>query len=233
MMRRPTLAASALVLAAASVFADEAPPPKSPPSGESFLALGLEGGYFHWNPTESATAVLGSASGFMFGGEVRFAFKNGIYAAAGGRHFSKDGQRVFVAAPGSPVFPLGFPLQVSLTPFDFVAGYRFGGHRWKSGARLVPYLGVGLEVASYNESSVVAGETEQSSQTKAGAEFLGGLEYFRRPWSFGVELAYSTVSGAIGVGGVSQVFGETNIGGFRVMAKVGYSFMLGAPPGHP
>ena len=38
------------------------------------------------------------------------------------------------------------------------------------------------------------------------------------------EVAYALVPNAIGVGGVSKIYGEDDIGGFRVVGRVGYRF---------
>jgi hypothetical protein len=46
----------------------------------------------------------------------------------------------------------------------------------------------------------------------------------------GAELGYSTVSGVVGLGGVSQVYGEDDIGGFHVVGKVAVAFGIGGTP---
>jgi opacity protein-like surface antigen len=226
-MNDPRLLVAAALLLAGSP-AKAAPPAKGTPQppGESSFTLSLEAGYFHINASDSAHAVLGSAGGFMLGGDVRYVFARHFFAGAGVRHFGKDGERVFVADAGGPVFPLGLPLHLSLTPVDFVVGYRFGGGKpgRNKGQGLVPYFGAGLELARYHETSDIAGLTEESNETKAGVQFLAGLEHHRRPLVFALEAAYSIVPNAIGVGGVSQIFDEKDIGGFRVMGRVGYRF---------
>ena len=46
----------------------------------------------------------------------------------------------------------------------------------------------------------------------------------------GVELGYSTVSSAVGLAGVSKVYGEDDIGGFHAVGKVIVAFDLGGKP---
>ena len=208
---RVLLASAALALAASSAHA------------QSF-GIDAEVGYRTLSATKSADAVFGSSSGLTVGGSAQYAFKKGIFVRGGYRHFGKDGERVFVADATSPAFPLGFPLKASINSVDVVGGWRFrlGG---KKPSPLVPYLGAGLELASYKEESTVAGLVEKNDQSKTGFQFLGGLEYK----GFGklvlaAEVAYAIVPNALGVGGVSKVYGEDDIGGFRVVGRVGYRF---------
>ena len=174
--------------------------------------------------SRSADAVFGSSSGLTLGGSAQYAFKKGLFVRGGYRHFGKDGEKVFVADATSPAFPLGFPLTVSINSIDVLAGWRFklGGQK---PSPFVPYLGVGVELASYKEQSTVADLVETNDQSKTGFQFLGGLEYK----GFGkvvlaAEVAYAIVPNTIGVGGVSKVYGEDDIGGLRVVGRLGYRF---------
>ena len=208
---RALLASAILVLAARSAHA------------QSFGIDG-EAGYRTLSASKSADAVFGSSSGLTLGGSAQYAFKKGLFVRGGFRHFAKEGEKVFVADATSPAFPLGFPLKASINSIDLVAGWRFklGG---KKPSPFVPYLGAGLEFASYKEESTVAELVEKNDQSKTGFQFLGGLEYkgFGK-LVLGAEVAYALVPNALGVGGVSKVYGEDDIGGFRVVGRVGYRF---------
>ncbi len=191
--------------------------------GQSFGG-DVEAGYRTLLASKSADAVFGSSGGFTLGGAGQYVFKKGIFARAGFRHLAKEGEKVFLQDATSPAFPLGFPLKARINSIDLVGGWRFklGG---KKPSPFVPYVGVGLEIASYKEESTVAGLVETNDQTKTGFQFLGGLEYK----GFGkvvlaAEVAYALVPNAIGVGGVSQIYGEDDIGGFRIMGRAGYRF---------
>ena len=208
---RTLLATIALVLAAPCARA------------QSF-GIDAEAGYRTLSASKSADAVFGSSSGLTLGGSAQYAFKKGLFVRGGYRHFGKDGEKVFVADATSPAFPLGFPLKVSINSIDVLAGWRFklGG---KKPSPFVPYLGVGVELASYKEESTVAELVETNDQSKTGFQFLGGLEYK----GFGkvvlaAEVAYAIVPNTIGVGGVSKVYGEDDIGGLRVVGRLGYRF---------
>ena len=208
---RTLLATIALVLAAPCARA------------QSF-GIDAEAGYRTLSASKSADAVFGSSSGLTLGGSAQYAFKKGLFVRGGYRHFGKDGEKVFVADATSPAFPLGFPLKVSINSIDVLAGWRFklGG---KKPSPFVPYLGVGVELASYKEESTVAELVETNDQSKTGFQFLGGLEYK----GFGkvvlaAEVAYAIVPNTIGVGGVSKIYGEDDIGGLRVVGRLGYRF---------
>ena len=208
---RVLLVASTLALAAPAAYS------------QSF-GIDVEAGYRTLSATKSADAVFGSSGGLTLGGSAQYAFKKGLFLRGGFRHFGKEGEKVFVADATSPAFPLGFPLKASIDSIDGIAGWRFqlGG---KKPSPFVPYLGVGVEFASYKEESTVAELVEKNDQSKAGFQFLGGLEYK----GFGklvlaAEVAYALVPNALGVGGVSKIYGEDDIGGLRVVGRVGYRF---------
>jgi len=176
-------------------------------------------GYFNFAAENSANAVLGSRGGVTFGGGARFAFDNGIFIAAGYRAFSRDGERVFVASPSSPVARLGFPLSVKVNPLLLTGGYRF-----RQGRLIVPYAGLGLNLTSFKEESEVAGERYSESRTKAGFHLLGGVEIGRGLVRFAGEVTWSTVPDAVGFGGVTEVYGENNLGGVTILGKIAVAF---------
>lgn len=186
------------------------------------VALSLEAGYFTLNAKDSAKAVFdGSGGGATFGGEVRYAFGSGFYVAGGGSYFKKDGERVFVAANGSPVFRLGHPLSVRIIPVYGTIGYRL-----RRSSSLVPYAGLGFGVALYREQSTVGGLTDSVSASKASGRAVAGVELGRGQVRIGAEVRYSRVPDAIGVGGVSKVYDEKDIGGLSLVGRI----VLG--PGH-
>jgi outer membrane protein W len=190
------------------------------PAAAQGFAINAQGGYFAMTASDSAQAVFGSSGGFTPGGALSYGFGKHLYVEAGARYFSKTGEKVFVAAPGDPVFKLGFPLQAHLTPIYGTLGYRFMGGK----SAFSPYLGAGGGVTSYHEESTVAGITTSESQSKASFHGLLGLEYGRGHLRFAVEGIYTAVPNAIGVGGVSKVYGEDDLGGFVALGKLIYSF---------
>jgi hypothetical protein len=185
------------------------------------LAVEAQVGYFDMAAQKSANAVFGSSSGATFGGAVRYNVWRGAFVSAGARSFSKDGERVFLASAGSPVQKLGFPVSLKLTPILLTAGYRF-----RHGRLIVPYAHVGAAITSYSETSDVAGESFDDEGSQTGFMGAAGVEAGRGLLRFGVELGYSNVSGAVGLGGVSKLYGEDEIGGFHVVGKLAVAFGL-------
>jgi opacity protein-like surface antigen len=200
------LAASVLALAPLSARAGE-------------IALEVHAGYFQMAAENTASALFDSRGGGTFGGAVRYTFWRGAYVSAGARTFSKEGERVFVAAPNAAVQKLGFPLKVTLTPIFLTAGYRF-----RDGKMIVPYVGIGGALTSYKEESEVAGESFDDDGSKAGFVGLAGVEVGRGTFRVGAEAGYTTVPDAVGLAGVSKVYGEDDLGGWHVVGKVIVAF---------
>jgi opacity protein-like surface antigen len=169
----------------------------------------------------TASAVFGSRGAETFGAAARYTFGPGIFVSAGFRRFSRDGERVFLAAPNDPVYKLGFPLSIDVNPIFFNAGYRF-----HPGRLLVPYAGLGLNRTSYKETDQVVGEVATDSRTKTGFQLLFGIEVGRGFFRLGGEATWSTVSDSVGILGVSNVYNENDLGGWTYVGKVVIAFHL-------
>jgi len=192
------------------------------PAAAGELGIEAHGGYFAMSASNSARAVFdGSSGGGTFGGGARYVFGPGIFVAAGARTFSKTGERVFVANATSPVQKLGFPLEIRITPIFGTVGYRFF-----QGRKLVPYLGVGGGVTRFRETSDVAGDAREDSRSKGTFHALAGVEFGAGSFRVGAEGSWASAPDAVGVGGVSRVFNEDDLGGFSVVGKLVFSFEL-------
>jgi hypothetical protein len=178
-----------------------------------------QGGYFSMTASDSAKAVFDSSGGPTFGGGLSYGLGKHFYVEGAFRHFSKEGERVFLASPTGPIFKLGFPLKMRIRTIYGTVGYRYP--LGKSG--FVPYAGLGGGSASYREESTVASITETENRSKGSFHGLIGLEYGRGHVRLAAEGIYTTVSDAIGVGGVSKVYGEDDLGGFVAQAKLIFS----------
>lgn len=193
----------------------------SNPARAQRFGVELEGGYFGFSgATKSAKAVFdGASGGATLGGALRFVHRKGFYLTAGARTWSKDGERVFVASATGPVQRLGFPLSLRLVPITGTLGYRFRRTR-----AFVPYVGIGGGVTSLREDSDVTGDVRSESRTVG--TFLGeaGVEYGKGPFRFAIEGSYSTAPDGVGLGGVSKVYGEDDIGGWTVLGKLVFAF---------
>jgi hypothetical protein len=190
-----------------------------PPTHAGELAFEAHAGYYQLAAEKSASAVFGSRGGPTFGGAVRYTVWRGVFVSAGVRTFSKDGERVFVASPASPVQKLGFPLKVQLTPIVLEAGYRL-----RDAHLVVPYAAVGVSISKYKEESEVAGEAFNEDRTKAGLVGALGVEVGRGHFRLGAEVGYSSATDAVGIGGVSRVYGENDLGGLHAIGKAIFAF---------
>ena len=190
------------------------------PAAAADIGISGDAGYFDLtNARRSAQAVFGgTAGGFTGGGALRVGLGGGLFVAAGARYFERTGERVYVESAGAPVFRLGHPLKVRMVPVYGLVGYRFERRR---GLPLAPYVGIGGGVTTYHEEAEIGGLVEGVvDQTKGAGYGVLGVEYGRGAVRFGIELMYSTVPKAAGVGGVADVYGEDDIGGLSAVAKL-------------
>jgi hypothetical protein len=185
------------------------------------LELSAEGqiGYFRMAATSSAEATFGSADTLIYGGALRLTVWRGAFVSIGARTLARDGERVFVASPGSPVQKLGETLTMRTTIIVPALGYRF-----RDGNSIVPYVSVGLPVTAYRERSDVKGEKFDVDTSKLGFAGAAGIEIGRGVLRLGAEVGYTTAPNAIGSTGVTKVYGENDAGGFHAVGKVIVAF---------
>ena len=219
MARRVLVSCAAIAMLATpgQVFAQAKPRPR--PAAP--LSKGVEiGGYamfgrINFAAADSFDAILGESSGPIFGGGVRIS-QGGMFLDVGAWQFSADGERAFVA--GNTVFPLGIPIEVTVTPIEFSGGWRF---RIRKMPKLTPYAAGGWTLMRYQETSEFSSEDEDVDETFNGFHLFGGVEYKITRW-FGVagEASWTTVANALGDAGVSETFDETDLGGTTLRFKI-------------
>jgi hypothetical protein len=107
-------------------------------------------------------------------------------------------------------------------PVYGLVGYRYQRRR---GVPLVPYIGLGGGVTTYHEESEIGGLVEGVvDETKGAGYGVLGVEFGRSALRFGVELMYSLVPNAAGVGGVADIYDEDDIGGLTIVGKLAFVF---------
>jgi opacity protein-like surface antigen len=187
-------------------------------AGDSGFAIEGQAGYQDLTQAKnSAKAVFGGSSGgTVYGGGLRYVWRRGIFVSVWGRSFSKEGERVFVADASSPAFPLGHPLKVHMVPLQATIGFR----AIPRNSPFTPYAGVGAGVTKYHEESTVGGVTDTFDESKFSGHVLAGIEVGRSSFRLAAEGGYTFVPNAVGIGGVSKIYGETGIGGFWAVGKV-------------
>ena len=177
-------------------------------------------GAIGFTAADSFDAILGRTSAPILGGGVTVGLPlGGLFVNLGGWRFKDDGERVLVV--DREVFPLGIPVSITLAPVELSAGWRFRLRRRPS---LIPYVAAGLTSYGYKETSRFASAGEDIDDRFNGYHLLGGVEVKLRRW-LGVagEANWTTVPDAIGAGGASKAFGDTDLGGnsFRVKVTIG------------
>ena len=195
-------------------------PARRPPTRKPPVGLRAYGFYEFQSlaATESFKAVTGSSTthGFGAGFEVTNVFSK-VFVRATFAHASKDGDRVVVN--NGQIFNLGIPLTVGMTPIEIGGGWRSTADRR---GRYAAYFGGGVVFLNYSETMPGGTSDDNTSKTFAGFSFFGGFDRtFHKHLVAGVEVQYRGVPNAIGTAGVSQIYNETNLGGFAIRALFG------------
>lgn len=165
---------------------------------------------------DSFDAVVGSTSVTSFGAglQVTNVWRR-LFVEIGAERASLDGERVFV--DGSTVERLGIPVEITVAPLDVMAGWRFGSGR----SRFTPYAAAGLTSIGYSESSDFATDEENLDERATGFVLAAGVEArLRRLVHLRGELRFRQAGGVLGDQGVSQEYGEKNLGGIGAAIKV-------------
>lgn len=167
---------------------------------------------------DSFEAVTGSTTIMGFGGglEVQNVWSKLFIRGAISR-LSTTGERVFVYE--GEVFRLGVPLDITMTPIEVAAGWRFS----PIGSRgTVPYIGGGALFLKHREESPGDLSGDGVNETYTGLAVFGGVEVpVWQKVSAGAEVGWRSAK-VKQPGGAMAGFGENNLGGitFRVMFSI-------------
>ena len=180
------------------------------------IAIEARAGYLDLTrSSQSATALFETSGSLTLGLGLRADFSR-FFLRASGSIAKWEGERVFVAGPDEDVSPLGHPLELRLTPVYLDFGLRFGK------AALKPHVGLGAGMVSYSEKSTVGGLEMNADRSKGSARLILGATWGRGPLELGAEAAYSTIPDAVGIGGVSKVYDEKDLGGFSAVVTIAF-----------
>jgi hypothetical protein len=166
---------------------------------------------------DSFDAVLGSGTmmGPGLGAEVQGIWRN-LFARVDASLLKKTGERVFVFE--GDVFPLGVPVDITMTPIEAAVGWRFKPFTSRA---IVPYVGGGMLFLKYKEETEGDASSENVSESYSGPVLFAGID--APVWKYisaGAELGWrkATVKNP---GGAMSAFGEDDLGGvtFRVMVS--------------
>ena len=174
-------------------------------------------GRINFAATESFDAIVGTPSGPIYGGGARIGLPlGGLFVDIGAWRYRADGERAFVA--NDEIFKLGIPVEITVTPIELSAGWRF---RIRRAPKFTPYAAGGLTILKYRETSDFATTSEDADDSFNGYHLNGGVAYKLTQWvGLAGEASWSTVPDAIGESGVSKAFNETDLGGTTVRVKI-------------
>jgi opacity protein-like surface antigen len=190
------------------------------PSRFTFRGIGVvEVERFQAN--KSFDAIFGRSTGFLFGGGAEMSVGSEWFVQGRVSRWTGSGERVY-AYEGS-VSRLGIAETATMTPVDVTGGYRF-----PSQPRFTPYVAGGFGLLRYNEDSTASESSDASKGTFLSYHVAGGIDVpIVKKWlSVSGEVQYRGVPEAIGSGGVSKLFSESNLGGLGACVK----FLIGPQP---
>jgi opacity protein-like surface antigen len=150
------------------------------------------------------------------GGEAFNLFR-GLFARVTYSKVSKTGSRVAVV--NEEAIPLNISLELKLGTTEVGGGWRVPLDRR---GRYNAYGGGGLLFLSYRETSEFADPGDDSRESFNGYSLFGGMDV--NVWKVifaGAEVQYRLVPDALGEGGASREFDETDLGGFVVRVMFG------------
>ncbi len=219
------VAALALLLSAGvavNAHAQAKPQARTPPSAAPQSRSIEIGGYvmtgvMNFTAADSFEVILGRPTEPIFGGGGRVTLPyQGLFAEVGAWRIREEGQRVFIL--GGEEFPLNIPVELTITGLELSAGWQV---RFRRAPRLRPYVAAGYSSYAYQETSAFAAPEEDVDDRFSGYHLYGGAEYRILRW-LGVagEFNWTTIPNAIGEGGVSAEFNETDLGGTSIRFKV-------------
>ncbi len=145
----------------------------------------------------------------------------GLFVDVGAWRFRGDGERVFVFE--GEEFPLGIPVEITVTPLEVSAGWQF---RFRRAAAAAAVRRRRLHVVQLPGDVAICHRRRRTSTRRFGGYHLrGGVgipdgAMARRRVA---KSTWTTVPDAIGKAGVSAAFDETDLGGtsFRFKITIG------------
>lgn len=195
------------------------PPPQRTPTTRRTIARA----YFLLDSTSMSAkqtfdAVIGTSQlVFKGGGAEALNLWRGVFARVALSSTKETGSRVVVT--DDEVVSLDIPVSIEIVPLEIGGGWRFPA---LAGGHLVPYAGGGWLWTNYKETSEFAIGDENTDTAFNGSVVFAGIEAAFLEWIIaGAEVQYRSVPGALGDGGVSEVYEEDNLGGVTVRGLLG------------
>jgi hypothetical protein len=204
-----------------------APGPPSPTGRAVRVAVFGTAGLFSATARDSFEAILDTRRGTDIGAGAQLAWQTGrlrgLFVEVDASRFEATGERAFVHE--GEVFRLGIPLTIGLRPIEVSAGYRLNAvRRTRAGVVASPvayFLGGGVGSLGYSERD----DADEISNRFTAYHVMGGADVtVWRVLQIGAEARYRWVPDGLGVGGVSESFNETDLGGTTFRVRIGVGF---------
>jgi hypothetical protein len=173
-------------------------------------------------------AVLDTSTITGFGGGLDILrLAGGLFARVGVGFSRTTGERVAIIDDEVISFDPPIELTLTMMPVELGAGWRFTPRprpgRPARSARVVPYVAGGLLLLRYREQTEFDPEGEGGFENFRGYFGVGGLEVaVGGGLVAGGEVHYRVVPDALGAGGASAHFNDTDLGGVTVRVVVGF-----------
>jgi len=159
---------------------------------------------------ESLDALVGKSTlGNVGFGVEATGLHQGLFVRVAATRSSVSGSRAVVDS-AKKVYSLHIPLNIEITPLEISSGWRFPV---KQGDRVVPYVGAGLLLQRYKETSIPSIDAADTNTIDTGMTLFGGAEISIKFIRIMLEGQYRTVPKTLGTAGISEDFGEKNLGG--------------------
>lgn len=210
------LVAMGCLLAVTPALAQSRNQARSPVRPPVLVRATVDAGLETFAASESFKAVFDSASAPVFGGGISVLTRPGLFADLRISRVRTSGQRVVVL--DGTVYPLGVPNTLTVTPVEISAGFRWHRRNWK----VNPYLGGGMGWHRVSEQATAGIGSDNAPRTFAGFQALGGMDLPLGRWLTAAgEVRWTSVPGALDhTNSVGTAFGESNLGGASVLARV-------------
>jgi len=170
------------------------------------------------NSPDTEKAIFGTKQGIGLGLGVSYDRASSWRFGLDARRIRREGERAFALDRTSEAFRLGHPLTLTLTEGVASASYRFG-----EVGPIAPYVTMGGGVAWWKESSNIAGLIENARGSAFLFEARLGLERQQGALRLALEGGITMIPNAVGVGGISKVYEEKDLGGLFVVTRIGFS----------
>jgi hypothetical protein len=155
------------------------------------------------NSPDSYDAVFGEPMPLL-GGQLEWQLRPRWLLALTLDYGQVDGERVL---PGDPPIGTGIDETLTYVPLHLSAAWRADrGGDWAL------HLGAGPSFLSWEDD----GGVSSADGTEVGGHVLVSLQRLRPRWIFGGELRWSTFPDAVGEAGITELYGEDDLGGASV-----------------